>query len=1352
MADVRTDWSVIVELAGIDESDRRRILRSHREAGFDFSQPRNVADRATRDRLDIALGEIGRLELLAETGGDKGYGTAIPGFAQLIAESASFHHYLDTYLYFKIRFAAGRLNLTPPSNRDCNETLPLLPPPPDLPNAGAESASFLALERSEEMKIALGFLDDYFEQPHEAGAFELWLRGLLPTPQNPTRFQTVARGLFAWAKQRADFYANLERRSQPARVEQLLEGEVREGDWHARNPLAARCGVIDYYWLARLLRAEVSPRGGVRYVDRSWLSYLPGLASRPEDAGTPPFDAREMRRIEAILRSAFDFAGELIENAIEIAEYGARKAADPEGFRARPAATCDWRSAYDCELDDIARQRELRTVRDPSPRNEAARETGAALKADRYWSKRILTGAHEENLFGIALSGGGIRSATFCLGILERLKDLDLLRKVDYLSTVSGGGYIGSWLTGNVRRTHYWLSPMTSWDESIAHLRRYSRYLAPRSGLLSADTWVMWGTWVRNAFLIQLTALTWMCALLLLFIAGKAIFDLAAGPMWDAGLVVIVILLAGSISFYLLGRRTGLILKGRQHLGMVLMAWFGSFIACALFWHGAAGMRSYSSIFKSAWAEWPWPIPAVLVIAMMIMALVSLQKDPNRFDFSPSLSSAGIGVLGLFVGYLGLCGVLYLFGAWAGVDEGRYGWHAYLLGPGMVMLAMSISVLIFIGLAGTGSADWRREWWTRFGSWLTMFGAAFVAAGCAAVFGPVLMGRLFRATDWPNVKWGALVTWIASTVASLVAGNSSKTRGNGESSSRVLEIVARVGAILFIVGAVLFSATLLRYLLFEIWLDPGDARKPWWIKLQLVQDQQWAISFSLLALVLCGLLFSWRFNLNIFGLNQFYRNRLVRCYLGATRWVPGWRKPRAFIGFDDADDLKLSDLRYETAYCQEKFRGPFPLINCSLNLGGSSDLQVHTRQSASFTLTPLHCGASRVNVGYSPVGLQSGLGEPVTLGQAVSISGAAASPNMGYSTSPLVSILLTIFNVRLGWWFPNPGASRNRLTGRDLPSFSLRYLLAEFFGLADEKSRFVNLSDGGHFENLGIYELIRRRAKVIIACDGECDSDLNFGSLGNVIRICDTDFGAKIDIDVHSIRKQSNGSSLSHCAVGRITYSNGSLGYLIYLKSSITGDEEVGIEQYRAAHPTFPHQSTADQFFTEDQFEAYRRLGYHIATQTFRGAESETNPVYIAERLFDGWAPSGVSTQSLVDHARALGSIWERFRQSRSLDLLLHELMANSPAPPFTGTLPPEELCACLELLQLMENVFLDLRLDDFWDHPNNRGWAMLFTMWAKSWRVRAAWAVGRRSFGIRFEYFCGERLGLPIDRPVVRV
>src|SRR5262249_17615826 len=160
------------------------------------------------------------------------------------------------------------------------------------------------------------------------------------------------------------------------------------------------------------------------------------------------------------------------------------------------------------------------------------------------------------------------------------------------------------------------------------------------------------------------------------------------------------------------------------------------------------------------------------------------------------------------------------------------------------------------------------------------------------------------------------------------------------------------------------------------------------------------------------------------------------------------------------------------------------------NLGGSSDLTVHTRQSASFSLTPLHSGSARPNVGFAPVRAAKGFAGSPTLGQAISISGAAASPNMGYNTSPLVAVLLTMFNVRLAWWFPNPGRKKWR---KDSPVFSLSYLIWEFLGLADEKSNFVNVSDGGHFENLGIYELVRRRAEVIIACDGECDSELAFG-------------------------------------------------------------------------------------------------------------------------------------------------------------------------------------------------------------------------------------------------------------------
>ncbi len=159
---------------------------------------------------------------------------------------------------------------------------------------------------------------------------------------------------------------------------------------------------------------------------------------------------------------------------------------------------------------------------------------------------------------------------------------------------------------------------------------------------------------------------------------------------------------------------------------------------------------------------------------------------------------------------------------------------------------------------------------------------------------------------------------------------------------------------------------------------------------------------------------------------------VVRCYLGVTRWRPGMRSPEPFTKFDFDDDLQLNDLGPHSTCPQDEFRGPFPILNCSLNLGGSTDLALHTRHSASFSLTPLYCGADRPLVGYAPtlgdkdiegndtVGFANG----VRLGEAVAVSGAAASPNMGYNTSPLVAFLLTMFNVRLGWWYPNPGRSK----------------------------------------------------------------------------------------------------------------------------------------------------------------------------------------------------------------------------------------------------------------------------------------------------------------------------------------
>src|SRR6185503_8936686 len=144
------------------------------------------------------------------------------------------------------------------------------------------------------------------------------------------------------------------------------------------------------------------------------------------------------------------------------------------------------------------------------------------------------------------------------------------------------------------------------------------------------------------------------------------------------------------------------------------------------------------------------------------------------------------------------------------------------------------------------------------------------------------------------------------------------------------------------------------------------------------------------------------------------------------------------------------------------------------------------------------------------------------------------------------------------------------------------------------------------FENLGVYELIRRRCKFIIACDAEEDGRFSMEALGGMVRKCRIDFGVEIDIDTSEIRScDEKGNSRGHCAVGRIYYPGvAEPGFLVYLKSSLTGDEVSDILQYKTQNRAFPHESTGDQFFSESQFESYRSLGYHVVRKAFRPAGS----------------------------------------------------------------------------------------------------------------------------------------------------
>jgi hypothetical protein len=222
------------------------------------------------------------------------------------------------------------------------------------------------------------------------------------------------------------------------------------------------------------------------------------------------------------------------------------------------------------------------------------------------------------------------------------------------------------------------------------------------------------------------------------------------------------------------------------------------------------------------------------------------------------------------------------------------------------------------------------------------------------------------------------------------------------------------------------------------------------------------------------------------------------------------------------------------------------------------------------------------------------------LGTAMTISGAAAAPQMGLATRKSFSFWLALLNIRLGYWLRKPAAS-SWLLGPP----GLLCLLREMLGTIDETLPWLNISDGGHIENLGVYELLRRRCKYIIAIDGEHDPKMTFHALTTLQRLSSIDLGVQIDINLDDLRLNPQGLSRSHFQFCRIRYpeaKRGSadlFGYLLYLKLSLTGNEGEFIRRYRLDEPVFPHHSTADQFFTETQFEAYRTLGEHIGNKLF---------------------------------------------------------------------------------------------------------------------------------------------------------
>ncbi len=809
-----------------------------------------------------------------------------------------------------------------------------------------------------------------------------------------------------------------------------------------------------------------------------------------------------------------------------------------------------------------------------------------------------------DGLTALCFSGGGIRSATFNLGLLQRLAAAGLLDKFDYVSSVSGGGYLSSWLAGWLHRGggveavapqlgELQADPQKPEPGPLLFLRQYSNYLTPRLGALSGDTWTVASIVIRNLLLNLLVMVPLLAAALALPLLAVA----KAPAGWSPGAVPLFWLAAitGTTGLFFMSLlrasakpRPGKETKGWEQrflllglapllLGNVLMAW------------GVAEFEAHGGLVFSVALRWSaiWalvlPVVAFAAASLLQGRLLHRERSFLKGDLiSLALSGAVISFLYAAV-----------VARWAGpLLHSKYPFYPALapilfLGPLMLHKTLFVafsSVAEERGLpSDLGDAD--REWWARWSGYTLIAAVLWMVVSAIVFFGPTLLGMAKNAIGSRITTAG--VTGVLGWIISRLGRSSSSSAKETGGSAGWREWVLAMAAPLFALATLLLVSSLTQDLLRAIFDVKTDYTKQW---IPPFTGTIWQVLGASLALAAVGIFMGRFVNVNRFSLQAMYRNRLVRAYLGASN---PRRRPNLFTGFDPEDNLRLHELRDNR---------PFPVISTSLNLVAGKDLAWQQRKAECFTASPLHCGAARL--GYRRA--QAFGGEKgISLGTAVATSGAAANPNMGYHSSPAVTFIMTLFNARLGVWLGNPAPLGVNSYTRSGPRSSGLTLLAEALGMTDSEHPYVNLSDGGHFENLGIYEMVRRRCRYIVVGDAGGDPTCTFEDLGNAIRKIRIDLGIPIEftnrIDIYPKPAGKPETDARYCAVGTIRYAavdgaQAQPGTLIYIKPAIYGgrDEPYDVYNYSRTSKDFPHESTADQWFSESQFESYRALGWGI--------------------------------------------------------------------------------------------------------------------------------------------------------------
>jgi hypothetical protein len=822
---------------------------------------------------------------------------------------------------------------------------------------------------------------------------------------------------------------------------------------------------------------------------------------------------------------------------------------------------------------------------------------------------------------GLALSGGGIRSASYCLGVLQALAHERCLPNIDYLSTVSGGGYIGaslSYLLGEAARGVGDPAASTAASRGAAEHAEVTVSIKAR---VAADQ----GAGEVDARL--------SCALASSPRAAPPVFDVSPErfPYLSYPMVGVPPPDEDAASQQQSRQKGRLLRRLRQNAnylapgnGITFLSLAGVLLrnlAASAVVHVASlvivlqllissGLLLAAGPFQPGSGRWPWDALPERGYYLLLMAL-------GLLALYVVLSAVYVVLTGFFV-------LMEQRQRRAASDGSPHApqtsqtpttpYHLRRLYDRWAhrLLALMLFVAVF------GVVPWVYDLMVQFkltslGGWMELFKSDPKSK-------PALLGAVATVLGLLGNVWGLLQTRSAN-------------------KPRIpTSLVITLASVLLTFGVLLLVFLVTGYLNTFVAKHSGHQGG-------LVLFG-WMVASAAAVLALFG----WWPNANYVSLHRFYRDRLMELFLPDMRKIqsslddvseagvvaspPGDAAllgnlcgVRAGVAAHEArtDEAPAHALLGVQGAQGSVLNGPYHLINANMVLVASKHPSYRGRGGDNCLLSPLYCGSRAT--GWKRTDATPGVG--LTLATAMAISGAALSPNaapggQGYTRQPVLSVLMGMLNLRLGYWLrnPNPQAdspwwlrwlSRRQSAGLVSPG------LFESFGRFNlhEHERYVLLTDGGHFENLALYELVRRRLKLILVCDATADPDFKFVDLANAIEKVRADFGAIVEITSNDLAalvpqapkdKSARDSGMLAAERGYliapIRYSrregqvgdaDAERGCLIYLKATFFKELFADLHGYRRAHPTFPNQSTSDQFFNEKKFEAYRELGFQTA-------------------------------------------------------------------------------------------------------------------------------------------------------------